>query len=64
MGTLTWRKFFRLKLIAYDINQIWNPDLAQLTSYQNNRQVNCLSVAIDNFSLYSKVEPWSQLYSQ
>ena len=52
------RKFKRLKVIAYDINEIWSADLAyvdKLAKY--NRGIKYLLVAVDVLSRYVRVEP-------
>ena len=52
------RRFKRLKVIAYDINEIWSADLAyvdKLAKY--NRGVKYLLVAVDVLSRYLRVEP-------
>lgn len=52
------KKFNRLKVIVYDINEIWSVDLAyvdKLAKY--NRNVKYLMVAVDCMSRYVRVQP-------
>ena len=52
------RRFPRLKVIAYDINEIWSIDVAyvdKLAKYNNG--VKYLLVAVDVLSRYLRVEP-------
>lgn len=52
------RKFSRLKVIAFRINEIWSVDLAyvdKLAKY--NRNVKYLLIAVDVLSRYLRVEP-------
>ena len=52
------KKFRRLKVIAYDINEIWSADLAyvdKLAKYNNG--VKYLLVSVDVLSRYLRVEP-------
>lgn len=52
------KQFARLKVVAYDINEIWSVDVAyvdKLSKY--NRNVKYLLVAVDVMSRYLRVEP-------
>ena len=52
------KKFRRLKVISYDINEIWSIDLAyvdKLAKYNNG--VKYLLVAVDVLSRFLRVEP-------
>ena len=52
------RKFQRLKVLAFDINDIWSLDLAyvdKLSEYNN--EINYLLIAVDVLSRYVRVQP-------
>ena len=62
---ITRRKFRRLKVIAYRINEIWSMDLAfmdKLAKYNNG--VKYLLVAVDVLSRYVRVEPIKDKYAK
>ena len=58
------RKTPRLKVIAYDIGEIWSIDLAyvdKLADYNNN--MNYLMNAVDSMSRYLRVQPLKSKYA-
>ena len=60
-----YRKIFpRLKVIAYDINEIWSVDVAYMDKLSKyNRNVKYLLVAVDCLSRYLRVEPLKSKYA-
>ena len=58
------KKFPRLKLIAYVINEIWSLELAHVDKLSEyNRGVKYLLVAVDCLSRYLRVEPLKSKYA-
>ncbi len=58
------RKFRRLKVIAYRINEIWSIDLAYVDKLANfNKGINYLMVAVDVLSRYVRVEPMKNKFA-
>ena len=58
-------RFPRLKVIAYDLNEIWSLDLAHVDKLSEyNRGVNYSLVAVDCLSLYLRVEPLHSKYAK
>ena len=58
------RKIARLKVIVYDINEIWSIDLAyvdKLAKY--NKEIKYLLVAVDCMSRYLRVQPLKSKYA-
>ena len=56
--------FPRLKVIAYDINEIWSVDVAYMDKLSKyNRNVKYLLVAVDCLSRYLRVEPLKTKYA-
>ena len=58
------RKILRLKVIVYDINEIWSADLAyvdKLAKY--NKDIKYLIVAVDCMSRYLRVQPLKSKYA-
>ena len=52
------KKFPTLKVIAYDVNEIWSLDLAHVDKLaKENKDVKYLLVAVDCLSRYLRVEP-------
>ena len=52
------KRFPTLKVIAYDINEIWSLDLANVDKLaKENKDVEYLLVAVDCLSRYLRVEP-------
>lgn len=52
------QKFPRLKVIAFDINEIWSIDLADVSKLKDyNKKTQFLLVAVDVLSRYLRVEP-------
>ena len=52
------KKLLTLKVIAYDINEIWSLDLAYVDKWaKENKDVKNLLVAVDCLSRYLRVEP-------
>ena len=52
------KKFLKLKIIAYDINEICSLDLAQVNKFaKENIDVKYLLIAVDCLSRYQPVEP-------
>ena len=59
-----YRKFLTLKVIAYDINEIWLLDLAYVGKLaKENKDVKYFLVAVDCFSRYLRVEPLKSKYA-
>ena len=58
------KKFPKLKVFAYDINEIWSLDLAHVDKLSEyNRGVSYLLVAVDCLSRYLRVEPLKSKYA-
>ena len=58
------KKFPTLKVIAYDINEIWSLDLAYVDKLaKKNKDVKYLLVAVDCLSRYLRVEPLKSKYA-
>ena len=59
-----WKRFPTLKVIAYDINEIWSLDLAYVDKLaKENKDVKFLLVAVDCLSCYLRVEPLKSKYA-
>ena len=57
-------KFPTLKVIAYDINEVWSLDLAHVDKLaKENKEVKYLLVAVDCLSRYLRVEPLKSKYA-
>ena len=57
-------RFPSLKVIAYDINEIWSLDLVCVDKLEKeNKDVEFLLVAVDCLSLYLRVEPLKSKYA-
>ena len=58
------KRFPTLKVIAYDINEIWSLDLAYVDKLaKENKDVKYLLVAVDCLSRYLRVEPLKSKYA-
>ena len=58
------KRFPTLKVIAYDINEIWSLDLAYVDKLaKKNKDVKYLLVAVDCLSRYLRVEPLKSKYA-
>ena len=58
------KRFPTLKVIAYDINDIWSLDLAYVDKLaKENKDVKYLFVAVDCLSRYLRVEPLKSKYA-
>ena len=58
------KRFLTLKIIAYDINEIWSLDLAYVDKLaKENKDVKYLLVAVDCLSRYLRVEPLKSKYA-
>ena len=58
------KKFARLKVIAYDINEIWSLDLAHVDKLsKQNAGIKYLLIAVDCLSRFLGVEPLKSKYA-
>ena len=58
------KRFPKLKVIAYEINDIWSLDLAYVDKLaKENKDVKYLLVAVDCLSRYLRVEPLKLKYA-
>ena len=58
------KKFPTLKVIAYDVNEIWSLDLAHVDKLaKENKEAKYLLVAVDCLSRYLRVEPLKSKYA-
>ena len=60
-----YRKGFpTLKVIAYDINEIWSLELVYVDKLaKENQEVKCLLVAVDCLTRYLRVKPLKSKYA-
>ena len=58
------KNFARLKVIAYDLDEFWSPDLAQMDKLsKQNSGIKCLLIVVDCLSRYLRVEPLKSKYA-
>ena len=58
------KKFARLKVIAYDVNEIWSLDLAHVDKLsKQNAGIKYFLIAVDCLSRFLRVEPLKSKYA-